>query len=57
MKGSNEKTSLTELSHFIDFFDQSHMIENFKSLTKLTPRTFFENLTTMENSNVHWIFH
>ena len=56
MKGSNEKTSLTELSHLIDFFDQSHMIDNFKSLTKRTPRTFFESLTTMGNSNVHWIF-
>lgn len=56
MKDSNENTSLTELSHLIDFFDQSHMIDNFKSLTKLTPRTFFERLTTMENSDVHWIF-
>ncbi|MEM6735984.1 MAG: helix-turn-helix domain-containing protein [Bacteroidota bacterium] len=56
MKGSNEKTSLTELSHIIDFFDQSHMIANFKSLTKLPPRAFFKNLTTMGNSNVHWIY-
>lgn len=56
-RGGHEKTSLTELSHLIDFFDQSHMIDNFKSLTGLTPRTFFERLTTMENSNVHWIFH
>ncbi|MDT0608160.1 helix-turn-helix domain-containing protein [Croceitalea rosinachiae] len=56
MKGSNQKTSLTELSHFIDFFDQSHMIANFKSLTRLSPKVFFENLTTMGNSNVHWIF-
>ena len=56
MKDSHEKTSLTQLSHLIDFFDQSHMIDNFKSLTKRTPRAFFENLTTLENSNIHWIF-
>lgn len=57
MKGSNEKKSLTELSQIINFFDQSHMIANFKSLTNIPPRTFFKKLTTMGNSNVHWIFH
>ena len=56
MKGSGNKTSLTELSHLIEFFDQSHMIGNFKALTQRTPRRFFENLTTMGNTNVHWIF-
>ena len=56
IKGSSENTSLTELSHLIDFFDQSHMISDFKVLAKRTPKVFFENLTTMGNSNIHWIF-
>lgn len=56
MKGLKKKTTLTELSNIIDFFDQSHMISNFKSLTGMPPRTFFKKLTTMENRNIHWIF-
>jgi len=38
---SNKKTKLTELSYILDFFDQSHMISNFKSLTGYPPKTFF----------------
>lgn len=56
MQESNKKTNLTELSYIIEFFDQSHMVSNFKSLTGFSPKTFFKNLTTLENSNIHWIF-
>jgi AraC-like DNA-binding protein len=56
MNESNKKTKLTELSYIVDFFDQSHMVSNFKSLTGYTPKTFFKNLTTIENSSIHWIF-
>ena len=56
MKGVKKQLKLTELSYIIDYFDQSHMVSNFKELTGLPPRAFFKNLTTMENSNVHWIF-
>ncbi len=56
MQNSNKETKLTELSYIIDFFDQSHMVANFKSLTGLSPKTFFKNLTTIENSSIHWIF-
>ena len=56
MQVSKKKTKLTELSYIIDFFDQSHMISNFKSLTGYSPKIFFKNLRTIENSKIHWIF-
>ncbi len=56
MQQSNKKTKLTELSYISDFFDQSHMISNFKLLTGLSPKLFFKNLSTVEKSNIHWIF-
>lgn len=56
MQASNKKTQLTELSYIVDFFDQSHMIANFKSLTGLSPKSFFKNLVTINNSSIHWIF-
>lgn len=56
MKESSEKTKLTELSYIVDFFDQSHMISDFKSLTGYPPKIFFKNLTTIKDSSTHWIF-
>lgn len=56
MQESKKTTKLTELSYIVDFFDQSHMIANFKSLTGYSPKTFFKNLTTVEESNIQWIF-
>lgn len=56
MQQCNKKPKLTELSYIVDFFDQSHMVSNFKSLTGYTPKTFFKNLTTIEKSTIQWIF-
>lgn len=53
---SNKNTKLTELTYIINFFDQSHMISDFKSLTGLSPKNFFKNLKTIEDSSIHWIF-
>lgn len=53
---ANKNTKLTELSYIIEFFYQSHMVSDFKSLTGLSPKTFFKNLKTIEHSNIHWIF-
>ncbi len=55
-KKSNEITKLTELSYISNFFDQSHMINDFKSLTGLTPKSFFKNLSALEKNNINWIF-
>ncbi|MBL4706384.1 MAG: AraC family transcriptional regulator [Flavobacteriales bacterium] len=56
MQQSDQQTKLTELSYLTAFFDQSHMVSNFKTLTGLSPKAFFKNLSTVENSNIHWIF-
>ncbi len=46
--------SLTELSYENLFFDQSHLIKDFKSLTKTNPNLFFKNVNTA-TKNI-WFF-
>jgi AraC-like DNA-binding protein len=47
---------LTQLALASNFYDQSHMISNFKSLTGFTPKLFFKNLSTTVTGNINWIF-
>ncbi|MGD1837577.1 MAG: AraC family transcriptional regulator [Nitrososphaeraceae archaeon] len=42
-KSKNTELSLTETAHNCGYFDQSHMISDFKSLSGITPKDFFEN--------------
>ncbi|TZF98579.1 AraC family transcriptional regulator (plasmid) [Chryseobacterium panacisoli] len=52
---SNKKSrNLTELSYENLFYDQSHLIKDFKELTQISPGKFFENVDT-EKNNV-WLF-
>jgi len=52
---SNKKSrNLTELSYENLFYDQSHLIKDFKELTKISPGKFFENVDTQQN-NI-WLF-
>lgn len=53
-KKTNE--SLTTLSCDLLFYDQSHLIKDFKSLTGLTPKTFFKNISSQEDGEVNWLF-
>lgn len=46
--------SVTNLKSFIHFFDQAHMIKDFKALTGLTPKQFFEKLNS-PNQELNWI--
>lgn len=50
------KNNYTSLSYEMLFYDQSHLIKDFKSLTGLTPKTFFKNITSQENGEVNWLF-
>lgn len=50
----NSSRNLTELSHGALFYDQSHFIRDFKSLTNTNPGTFFENVDTAKE-NI-WLF-
>lgn len=52
---SNKKTrNLTELSYENLFYDQSHLIKDFKELTRINPGKFFDHVDT-EKNNI-WLF-
>ncbi|CAL2060392.1 helix-turn-helix domain-containing protein [Tenacibaculum sp. 190524A05c] len=55
--GSNQKGlySLTDLCYSNSFFDQAHMIKDFKSLTGYTPKDFFKKLS-LDNKGINWVY-
>ncbi len=59
MKRHRNKISsqnLSEISHGADYFDQSHMIKDFRSLTKLSPKSFFSQISKIEDGQINWLF-
>ena len=54
----NKKTgeNLTSLSNDLLFYDQSHLIKDFKSLTGMTPKAFFKNISSQEDGKINWLF-
>lgn len=59
MQGVHTKSkngSLTMLSYDSFFYDQSHLIKDFKALTGLTPKAFFKNTSFSENAVINWLF-
>ncbi len=59
LKSKISKTNtenLTALSCDMLFYDQSHLIKDFKSLTGFTPKKFFENLSSYDNGQINWLF-
>ena len=59
MKRHRQKISaenLADISYDADYFDQSHMIKDFKSLTKHSPKIFFSKLSTLEDGQINWLF-
>jgi AraC-like DNA-binding protein len=52
----NSKENLTSLSYDMLFYDQSHLIKDFKSLTGLTPKKFFKNISPQEDGQINWLF-
>lgn len=54
--GADKKIlSLTDISNMACFFDQAHMIKDFKSLTGYSPHRFFKLLSS-QKGNLNWIF-
>jgi len=51
-----EHKNEADLSYNLDYFDQSHMIRDFKKLTGLTPKSFFSKIEMLENGQIKWIF-
>jgi AraC-like DNA-binding protein len=48
--------TLTALSYACLFYDQSHMIKEFKKLTGLTPKAFFKKIPLNVNGLGNWLF-
>jgi len=42
-KTKNSSLNLTEIAHKCAYFDQAHMINDFKTLSGITPKNYFEN--------------
>jgi AraC-like DNA-binding protein len=51
-----EPLSMTELSYILNYFDQSHLIREFRSLTGYTPTYFFKNISRLEAGKINWMF-
>lgn len=51
-----EHLSMTELSYILNYFDQSHLIREFKSLTGYTPIQFFKRISPLESGKINWMF-
>lgn len=54
-KNQNVELNLTSLGVLVSFFDQSHMIKDFRSLTGFTPKEFFKKVSK-ENDKVNWMY-
>lgn len=52
---NSENKSLTELSYLSNYFDQAHMIKDFKKLTNHTPKDFFNTISKINNGNINWL--
>jgi AraC-like DNA-binding protein len=52
----SDNQTFTELSCYLDFFDQSHMIKEFKTLTGYSPKAFFKNIIQIEDGKIKWMF-
>jgi len=48
--------TLTGLSVAADYFDQSHMIRDFKALTGRTPGDFFKRVSRLGDGEISWLF-
>jgi AraC-like DNA-binding protein len=42
-RSQNARMSLTSLAYACGYYDQSHMVHDFKVLTGMTPKHFFED--------------
>jgi len=48
--------NLTDITYLSRYFDQSHMIKDFKVLTGYTPKEFFKKLSSSHDGKINWIF-
>lgn len=48
--------NLAAVSNGAEYFDQSHMIKDFKALTRLSPKAFFSKISELEEGQIIWLF-
>lgn len=48
--------SLTDVALYNLYYDQAHFIKQFKSITKLSPKTLLSKITKLGNQEVYWHF-
>ena len=48
--------NLTDITYISRYFDQSHMVKDFKVLTGYTPKEFFKKLSSSYDGKISWIF-
>lgn len=51
---SKEIKTLTSVSYESNYYDQSYFIREFKKLTQLSPRSFFDSITALDEKNIVW---
>lgn len=51
---SSEVKSLTSLSYESNYYDQSYFIREFKKLTNLNPKKFFDAITVLDEQKIVW---
>lgn len=54
LKSTQEQ--LIDIAYLVDYFDQSHMAKDFKTLTGYSPKAFFSKLSQLEKNQINWIF-
>lgn len=52
----NPEVRLTNITYNLNYFDQSHMIKDFKTMTNFSPRRFFSKITKLEDGQIIWLF-
>ena len=52
----NTEDKLTDITYISRYFDQSHMIKDFKALTGYSPKAFFKKLSSIYDGKINWIF-
>ncbi|MFT3744208.1 MAG: helix-turn-helix domain-containing protein [Pyrinomonadaceae bacterium] len=53
---ARDRKRLTDITYGLNYFDQSHMIKDFRSLTGYSPAKFFSSISELENGQINWLF-
>jgi len=53
---NKEEANLTDIALFAMYYDQSHFIKHFKTITKETPKTLLPKINKLGNEDLYWHF-